>query len=764
MGNDVRIFSPAQAEGPIPLVQYASAAISTKSSNAMHHQRGIISTEPYRVAPTRFYRCKTADQSVSTGNVPPAVGAPATTHVISALDVARPLMELKIALEQRKLKALTPYNADAWAESLQNAGLIEKYSHIPESIRTGFYINFPTISVSQIPPNKETIVEFSVEFQKIVSAEIRKGRYIGPMSREHIEYLIGPFQCSPFSIIPKPGRPGQFRLVQNFSFPHEPSSRFPDCAINANIDSDSFPTTWGTFELVSLLIQRLPPGSQVATRDVAEAYRTIPLHPSQWPGAVARISSDSFCIDTSLCFGESPSAGAYGSVADAGAELFRAGGVGPLSKWVDDHIFFRIQRKYLHDYNQKRRDWHRAIGKDGKRQTGGRLWFGGTVFEDGTLEQFDEDCQFQFADLSGQSPRSPEDEQFTYNFDDIDCISERLGIMWERSKDLPFASSTTYIGFEWNLELLTVSLGDKKKKKYLLSISEWTTRSAHTLAHVQKLYGKLLHACLVIRQGRAYLTGLEAMLGICHNRPFVPHSAVRGIDEDLVWWDATLSRQSLSCPIPKPLKLTDIGVFSDASSGVGIAIVANGQWRAWRLIPGWQELGGKRDIAWAEAVGFQLAVQSITRTFSLGGHFRVYGDNKGVVEGWWNGRSRNRQVNDVFKRIHTLLESTRNTISIHAAYVASQSNPADAPSRGIYPPKRLLLPPIKLDQDLSRFLVDATEPYSQTELRLHREGRYPKAVAKHIDDFITRDGAFAEFHATKFDDKLFKHNLTRRTL
>ena len=67
-----------------------------------------------------------------------------------------------------------------------------------------------------------------------------------------------------------------------------------------------------TFSIISLLIHQLPPGSQVAMRDVLEAYRTVPLHHYQWPGAVA----------------------------DAGAKFFRSQGIGPLAKWVDDHIFF----------------------------------------------------------------------------------------------------------------------------------------------------------------------------------------------------------------------------------------------------------------------------------------------------------------------------------------------------------------------------------------------------------------------------------------
>lgn len=85
------------------------------------------------------------------------------------------------------------------------------------------------------------------------------------------------------------------------------------------------------------MVARLPPGSEACVRDVAEAYRNIPLHPSQWPGTVVRLdSNDSFAIDTQASFGCSPNAGQFGRVMDAATDIMRFAGLGPISKWVDD--------------------------------------------------------------------------------------------------------------------------------------------------------------------------------------------------------------------------------------------------------------------------------------------------------------------------------------------------------------------------------------------------------------------------------------------
>jgi hypothetical protein len=144
------------------------------------------------------------------------------------------------------------------------------------------------------------------------------------------------------SIIPKPYKPDKYRLIQNFSFPRAHHTKYLNPSINAHINTNDFPTTWGKFSVIYLLISRLPLGSEAATRDMAEAYCTIPLHPSKWTATIIRASDDKFYIDTCTAFRATPSTGAYGHVTDAGAKIFRYQGIGPLDKWVDDHIFFRI--------------------------------------------------------------------------------------------------------------------------------------------------------------------------------------------------------------------------------------------------------------------------------------------------------------------------------------------------------------------------------------------------------------------------------------
>jgi hypothetical protein len=436
---------------------------------------------------------------------------------------------------------------------------------------------------------------------------------------------------------------------------------------------------------------------------------------------VVKTGEDSFAIDCSFCFGFSASAGTYGGVADAGADIFRSQGIGPMSKWVDDHLFIRILREHLKAYNDLRKSRAAIIARNGGMLVdGGRKWYRGSDMPDGRVEEFDEDLSFPILDLSATSPRSFEDARFTFCFDDINRLSKTLGIPWELAKDIPFSSCPPFVGFLWDIASRSISIPPKKKEKYLAAIQEWETRPSHTLQQVQELYGKLLHVSLVIPAGRAYLVSLETMLSVFHNRPHMPRRPPKNTGEDLRWWKANLAQPIVARPIPGPIEVTDPSAYSDASSGTGVAIWINGRWRAWRLLPGWKD--EDRDIGWAEAIGMEFLAITLFGQCPEGSCVKVFGDNRGVVEGWWKGRSRNKATNTIFKRIHELTAVSK--CSLITRYVPSAHNPADDPSRGVYPPSSLLLPPIRIPQPLQAFIADFDDP------RIPAETRKPRANAK----------------------------------
>ena len=160
--------------------------------------------------------------------------------------------------------------------------LLVKYPKLTYSLHKGFNTGIQPIYSTFTPNNSPTLYLHPEAYQEMVSNEFTKSQYIGPSTCQEVEQLIGPFQSSPLSWAPKPGKPGKYRTVHNFSYPHMPTAT--TASINSSIDADMFPCTWGTFTTICFTIYNLPPRSQAAICDVAEAYHTIPIAPDQWLG------------------------------------------------------------------------------------------------------------------------------------------------------------------------------------------------------------------------------------------------------------------------------------------------------------------------------------------------------------------------------------------------------------------------------------------------------------------------------------------------
>ena len=222
--------------------------------------------------------------SASISNSPKDALVDAIPHATNVPGVDPTNMVPLSAHADHRIKPVTPLSFFGWQTLMLRHNLVHKYPNVLSTLQFGAVIGVPRIEHTFIPLNKPSIAQYSAQFHTILQREYLMHRHLGPFTRTQLEATIGPFQTSPLSIIPKPNKPGKFRLIQDFSFPHSPSPPIP--SINAHIDSSLYPCTWGTFSTMALCIARLPPGSQAATRDEAEAYCTIPLYPSQWNGTV----------------------------------------------------------------------------------------------------------------------------------------------------------------------------------------------------------------------------------------------------------------------------------------------------------------------------------------------------------------------------------------------------------------------------------------------------------------------------------------------
>ena len=109
------------------------------------------------------------------------------------------------------------------------------------------------------------------QVQDKLDKELASGRIAGP-------FLNPPFlnfKCSPLAIREK-SQPGKFRLLHNLSYPYD------ERAVNDNIPHEAATVKYATIRDAIHLIQENSPAAMLAKTDIADAFRIIPLHPSQY--------------------------------------------------------------------------------------------------------------------------------------------------------------------------------------------------------------------------------------------------------------------------------------------------------------------------------------------------------------------------------------------------------------------------------------------------------------------------------------------------
>ena len=184
MTDKTRFFPMAQTQKPTQFVPSAWVPMHTTYTPATLPGHGTVVTLQWQKDTEVIYAYeRTMLPFAWTGKGFKAAAAPNMIPSTFAWDVGLSLMELMAVLELRKHKALTPYHPDAWESALQEVGLTQKYSHIIAGLHFSFDISFPTIITTQSPLNKESVMEFAGEFQKI---KFRKG---GVLAQSHGETL-----------------------------------------------------------------------------------------------------------------------------------------------------------------------------------------------------------------------------------------------------------------------------------------------------------------------------------------------------------------------------------------------------------------------------------------------------------------------------------------------------------------------------------------------------------------------------------------------
>lgn len=392
-------------------------------------------------------------------------------------------------------------------------------------------------------------------------------------------------------------------------------------SVNATINSDDFPTAWGTFAATSEAILALPPGCRAATFDISAAYRLTPTRPAQ-QNALCILWRGKIYVDRAVMFGLASSAGVFGCVADMLVAIYEASGFSILGKWVDD--FFVVQ---LPNETWSEDDFIALTARLGVP------W--------------------------AEAKTRPLSSRQRY-----------IGFLWDlehRSVALPEEKLADIIALitAWQMKGATFSAREAARlhgklvhTATIFPLLRPFTRSASRFTSTFSSHRARLNPSSALRADLSWIRTLLAQL---------PNELPLQRDEllDLGWWGDASTSFGIGVVV---------GQFWNAWSWAPGCVVGPHQ----KYDIGWAE-------AIAVELGLLMAVhhnlvQSRPRHQP---HLLVRSDNSGVVHTVNGGRSRSQETNSVLKRLYVCCAN--HGIHLQAVYVPSRDNVTDALSRGDVP-------------------------------------------------------------------------------
>jgi hypothetical protein len=482
---------------------------------------------------------------------------------------------------------VTPLLADKWERELQNLDLFNQFQDVTYGIRHGFDLGVHRLIMeTHTPRNHRSATENPEAINQHISTELGAGRISGPFEQRELERQIGPFRTSPLGAIPKGDG---FRVIQDLSFEENGHP-----SVNDEINADDFPSEWGSFADMLILVTEALPGAQAATLDVDAAFRRCPVRPEQQNHFVIQWDGR-FYVDHCVAFGGASACGIFGRVADAFIAICRQRGYGPVKKWVDDFAFIR------------------------------------NIID-------------------------PPAGLFAYQLEDLIELGIQLGWPWKSSKTHPFEEVFKYLGFQWSLRERTVSIPHEKRERYLLRLRMWTAGCKVTQKEAEQILGTLVHCSLAVPEGRSRLVSISRFASSFERvSRFARRQPSDAVLADIQFWCTRLADVFCGSKLQRPPAPVATEFYVDASTSWGIGVVFDGKWDWWRLRPNWKT--DERDIGWAEMIAIELGLRTAIAAGYSDTHFSIMSDNMGVIGALSGGKSRNLQQNRALQRIVALMQA-----------------------------------------------------------------------------------------------------------
>ncbi|KAK4698856.1 hypothetical protein P7C70_g7412, partial [Phenoliferia sp. Uapishka_3] len=239
----------------------------------------------------------------------------------------------------------------------------------------------------------------------------------------------------------------------------------------------------------------------------------------------------------------------------------------------------------------------------------------------------------------------------------------------------------------WDLDSKTKTLSDDKRLKYLAFTTALHEAGTATLADMKKLLGYFIYVCSIAREMKSTLFYLFQF-----RRSFVNPRGTRTLNrlhrDPMQTWINFLSQPTITRSFELPPSTFPTAIYTDASNQ-GIGVVAGIFIAGFALRKTWRE-DFDAHIGPAKAWGVELGLEVAIMMGATNCYLEIFCDNLGVVWSWRKGWSRSKLQNEAIARLTEL--TMKHGILLHLTYVESALNPADEPSRGIFPSHYIAFP------------------------------------------------------------------------
>ncbi|KAK4692006.1 hypothetical protein P7C70_g9221, partial [Phenoliferia sp. Uapishka_3] len=273
-------------------------------------------------------------------------------------------------------------------------------------------------------------------------------------------------------------------------------------------------------------------------------------------------------------------------------------------------------------------------------------------------------------------------------------ILDEMG--WVRNeKGWSRARIFVFLGVEWDLDALTMTVPDRKRQKYLLRVQTALHFARHKipvdLTFVESLIGSLMYVCYVIPRWKTDMFSLLAFRRqFSASQPGKRYTKKRHLDShahlvrSLELWEAHLSEELITSSFAIPRRIFEWDITSDACDlGLGVTATPYDSefgYSFYSPLPaGWKEQDGLH-IGPAEGWGVELQLDAAIALGAKDCTVELWCDNDGFTMSWAKHLSRNSAQNDSIARMTAKADPLG--INIVVLRIDTTNNPSDSISRG----------------------------------------------------------------------------------